>query len=308
MPRPLWTGSLSFGLVNVPVMLVTAVRDQGFHFRQLHAETHRPIEVKRFCAAEDTEVPFEEIAHGYEQDDGSLVVITDEDLQSIEPRRTRTIEIESFVPLAEVDPIFFDHPYLLLPIGDSEGTLRAYRLLVEVMQDSDRAAFGRFVMRTKEYLVVVRARGERLALTTLRRHDEVRPRDGIAPAAGEETKAHAAAVDQAVEVIEQLTVDWDPERYEDHYRERLAEVIEAKRKGGTVKAPTPEKEPAPTPDLMAALEETLASIKSGGGSSPAPSKELAGLTKQELLSKAADADLAGRSKMSKDELVEALST
>lgn len=305
MPRPLWSGSLSFGLVNVPVMLVTAVRDQGFHFRQLHKETHHPIEVKRFCAAEDTEVPFEEIAHGYELEDGNLVVITDEDLQSIEPRRTRTVEIESFVPLSEVDPIFFDHPYLLLPIGDSEGTLRAYRLLVEVMQESDRAAFGRFVMRTKEYLVLVRARGERLALTTLRRHDEVRPRDGIAPAAGEATKARKAAVEQAVEVIEQLTVDWDPDRYEDHYRERLAEVIEAKRKGGTVKAPTPEKEPAPTPDLMAALEETLASIKSGASASK--DKDLSGLSKQELLERAADADVSGRSKMTKDELVDALS-
>jgi DNA end-binding protein Ku len=307
MPRPLWTGSLSFGLVNVPVMLVTAVRDQGFHFRQLHKETHRPIEVKRFCSAEDAEVPYEEIAHGYELDDGNLVVITDEDLQAIEPRRTRTVEIESFVPLADVDPIYFDHPYLLLPIGDSEGTLRAYRLLVEVMQETDRAAFGRFVMRTKEYLVLVRARGERLALTTLRRYDEVRPRDEVAPAGGKKTKAHTAAVEQAVAVIDELTVDWDPDRYTDHYRERLAEVIEAKRKGGTVKAPTPEKEPAPTPDLMAALEETLASIKAGDRSGGKQSGDLSGLTKAELLEKAADADVEGRSKMTKDELVEALS-
>jgi DNA end-binding protein Ku len=305
MPRPLWTGSLSFGLVNVPVMLVTAVRDQGFHFRQLHQQTHRPIEVKRYCSAEDAEVPFEEIAHGYELDGGELVVITDEDLQSIEPRRTRTVEIESFVPLADVDPIFFDHPYLLLPIGDSEGTLRAYQLLVEVMKDTDKAAFGRFVMRTKEYLVLVRARGDVLALTTLRRHDEVRPRDEVAPSAGERGKAFEAAVEQAVAVIDELTVGWEPDRYEDHYRERLAAVIEAKRKGGTVKAPTPEKEPAPTPDLMAALEETLASIKSGaksGGGS-----DLKDLSKKELLEKAADADVEGRSKMTKDELVDALS-
>jgi DNA end-binding protein Ku len=306
VPRPLWTGSLSFGLVNVPVMLVTAVRDQGFHFRQLHKQTHRPIEVKRFCSVEDREVPFEEIAHGYETDDRKLVVITDEDLQSIEPRRTRTVEIESFVPLEEVDPIFFDHPYLLLPIGDSEGTLRAYRLLVEVMQESDRAAFGRFVMRTKEYLVLVRARGERLALTTLRRHDEVRPRDEVAPAAGKATKARSAAIEQAVAVIDELTVEWEPDRYEDHYRERLATVIDEKRKGGTVKAPTPEKEPAPTPDLMAALEETLASIKAGGGG-PEKGADLSSLSKKELLERAADADVEGRSKMSKDELVEALS-
>ncbi len=105
MPRPLWTGSLSFGLVNVPVMLVTAVRDQGFHFRQLHQQSHRPIEMKRFCSAEDVEVSYEEVAKGFELDDGGLVVITDEDLNAVEPRKTRTVEVDSFVPLAEVDPV-----------------------------------------------------------------------------------------------------------------------------------------------------------------------------------------------------------
>ena len=158
MPRALWSGSLSFGLVNVPVAMLTAVRDQGFHFRQLHQDSHRPIEMKRFCSAEDVEVGYEEVAHGYEVDENNIVVITDEDLASVEPRKTRTVEIETFVPLADVDPVYFNHPYVLLPIGDSEGTLRAYQLLVEVMAKTDRAALGRFVMRTKEYLVLVRAR------------------------------------------------------------------------------------------------------------------------------------------------------
>ncbi len=181
MPRSLWTGSLSFGLVNVPVQLVTAVRDQGFHFQQLHEKTHTPIEVHRFCSAEDVEVEYSDVAHGYELDDEQLVIITDEDLETVEPRKTRTIEVDAFVPLEDVDPIHFDHPYVLLPIGDSEGTLRAYQLLVEVMKNTDRAALGRFVMRTKEYLVLVRARGDRLALTTLLWHDEVRDRSEIAP-------------------------------------------------------------------------------------------------------------------------------
>ena len=309
MPRSLWTGSLSFGLVNVPVMLVTAVRDQGFHFRQLHEKTHLPVEVKRFCSKEDVEVPFEEVARGFELEDGSLVVIGDEDLEAVEPRKTRTIEVESFVPLADVDPIHFGHPYVLLPIGDSEGTLRAYQLLVEVMQDTDRAALGRFVMRTKEYLVLVRARGGRLALTTLLWHDEVRPRDEIAPGG----TAEKAAVEQAVAVIEALSVDWDHERYEDRYRQRLADVIAEKRKGGTIKAPTPEKEPTPTPDLMAALEATLAGMKggagrgSGGSGSGSGKGDLKELTKSELLERAADRDISGRSKMTKDELVDALS-
>ncbi len=304
MPRPLWTGSLSFGLVNVPVMLVTAVRDQGFHFRQLHQQSHRPIEVKRFCSAEDVEVPYEDVAKGFELDDGGLVVITDEDLLAVEPRKTRTVEVDSFVPLADVDPVYVGHPYVLLPIGDSEGTLRAYQLLVEVMKGSERAALGRFVMRTKEYLVLVRARGEVLALTTLLWHDEVRPRDEIAPGG----TADEALVDQMEQLIDAMAVEWDHERYEDRYRARLADVIERKRKGGTVKAPTAEKEPAPTPDLMAALEQTLAQMRGGGGGGDAaPKDDLSQLSKQELLEKAAEQELSGRSKMTKDELVEALS-
>lgn len=290
----MWTGSLSFGLVNVPVMLVTATRDQRIRFRQLHKDSNTPIEVRRFCSAEDVAVEWEEVGHGYELEDESIVVITDDDLASVEPRKTRTVEIESFVPLADVDPMYFNHPYVLLPIGDSEGTLRAYQLLVEVMKNTDRAALGRFVMRTKEYLVLVRAREDRLQLVTLLWHDEVRSPKGIAP----DVKAQKEAVTTACALIEELSVDWDPTRYEDHYRTRLMDVIEAKRKGGTVKAVEPEKEPAATPDLMAALEESLAKMKG---------ERLEDLSKKELVERAADKGVEGRSKMSKDELVEALS-
>ena len=257
MPRSLWTGSLSFGLVNVPVSLSTAVRDVGVHFRQLHKKSHMPVETHRFCSKEDVEVQWSDVAHGYELDDDKLVIVTDADLETVEPRKTRTIDIQAFVPLADVDPVHFNHPYVLLPIGDSEGTLRAYQLLVEVMAATDRAALGRFVMRTKEYLVLVRAREGRLSLVTLLWHDEVRDRKGIAPAG----RAKKDAVEQTTALIEELSVDWDPTRYEDHYRERLLDVIERKRKGGTIKAPKPEKEPAATPDLMAALEESLAKMK-----------------------------------------------
>ena len=293
MPRSMWTGSLSFGLVNVPVMLVTATRDQRIRFRQLNKKNNHPIEVKRFCSAEDVEVGWEDVAHGYELDDKKIVIVTDEDLATVEPRKTRTIDIESFVPLADVDPMYFNHPYVLLPIGDSEGTLRAYQLLVEVMAQTDRAALGRFVMRTKEYLVLVRSREDRLQLVTLLWSDEVRDPSDIAP----DAKADKAAVTTACALIEELSVDWDPERYEDRYRARLEDVIEAKRKGGTVKAVTPEKEPAATPDLMAALEESLAKMKG---------ERLQDLPKKSLLEKAADQGIEGRSKMSKDELVEAL--
>ena len=138
MPRTLWSGSLSFGLVNVPVVMVTAVRDLDLHFRQLHESDGAPIEVQRWCSKEDVEVRYEDIERAFELEDGGQVIVTDEELEAIEPRRTRTIEIEQFAELAEVDPIYFDHPYYLLPAGSDDGSARAYRLLVDVMARTDR--------------------------------------------------------------------------------------------------------------------------------------------------------------------------
>jgi DNA end-binding protein Ku len=260
MPRSLWSGSLGFGLVNVPVALYSGVVDTDLHFRQLHAKDHTPVEIHRYCAEEDVEVPYDEIASGYETDDGELVILTDAELATAAPRKTRTIDIEAFVDLADVDPIAFDHPYVLLPAGDSEGTLRAYRLLVEVMGRTDRAALGRFVLRTKEYLVLIRARSGRLTLTTLRFHDEIRPTKGI-PTPTKKDKPSKKEVDGAVALIEALACPWDPDRYEDRYEKRLKKIVQRKRKGQTVEQPEREEEPSPVPDLMAALEESLAKVK-----------------------------------------------
>jgi DNA end-binding protein Ku len=262
MARSLWSGSLSFGLVNVPVALHSGVLDTDLHFRQLHAKDHAPVEIHRYCAEEDQEVPYEEIANGYETDDGDLVILTDAELATAAPRKTRTIDIEAFVDLADVDPIHFDHPYVLMPAGDSEGTLRAYRLLVEVMARTERAALGRFVLRSKEHLVLIRARDDRLTLTTMRFHDEVRPTKDV-PTPTKRDKPAKKEVDQAVALIEALACPWDPERYEDRFQKRLKQIVRRKRKGQTVEEPEREKEPAPVPDLMAALEQTLAEIKSG---------------------------------------------
>lgn len=259
MARPLWSGSLSFGLVNVPVALVTAARDLDYHFHQLHEKDRQPIEQRRFCSKENEEVAWEEVAHAFDLD-RKQVVVTDDELASVQPRKTRTIDIEAFVELAEVDPIYFDHPYFLLPAGDSEGTLRAYRLLVDVMARQERVALGRFVMRTKEYLVAVRARDDALSLTTMLFDDEVRPTKDI-PTGGK--KPSKKQLDGAVAIIEALSTEWDPERYEDCYRERLKRVIDAKRKRRTIEVPTREREPGPVPDLMAALEETLERLREG---------------------------------------------
>jgi DNA end-binding protein Ku len=261
MARSIWTGSLSFGLVNVPVALFSGVRDTDLHFHQLHAKDHTPIEMHRYCAKEDAEIGLEEIAHAYETDDGKQVVLTDEELATAAPRKTRTIDIEAFVDIEDVDPIYFDHPYVLMPAGDTEGTKRAYRLLLEVMQQTERAALGRFVLRTKEYLVLIRERDGRLGLTTLLFHDEVRPTKGI-PTPPKQAKPAKKEVDQAVALIEALSCDWDPGRYEDRYEKRLKRIVNRKRKGETIKAPKAEDEPSPVDDLMAALEESLRTVKS----------------------------------------------
>jgi DNA end-binding protein Ku len=262
MPRALWSGSLSFGLVNVPVVMVTAVRDRDLHFRQLHEKEGAPIEVHRWCSEEDVEVSYDEIVHGYELEDGGQVFVTDEELEAIEPRRTRTIEIEQFVDLAEVDPIYFDHPYFLLPASGDDGSTRAYRLLAEVMENTDRAALGRFVMRAKEYLAIVRAREQALMLTTMLFSDEVRPSKDVDAASEKSHRPSAKQLRAAVAVIEELSTEWEPDKYKDRYRRRLQDVVSRKRKGQTVKAPPKEREaPSEAPDLMAALEQSLAELR-----------------------------------------------
>jgi DNA end-binding protein Ku len=260
--RSLWTGSLSFGLVNVPVALVSAVRDRDLHFRQLHEKDGAPIEVQRWCEEEDVEVPYEEITHGYELDDGGQVIVSDLELQAIEPRKTRTIDIEQFVDLAEVDPIYFDHPYFLVPAAEDDGTKRAYRLLTQVMSQTEQAALGTLVMRTKEYLALVRERGGAMTLTTMRFADEVRATKDVDAATGKTHKPTPKQLSAAVSVIEALTVEWDPDNYKDHYRDRLRRVVDRKRKGATIEVPEQRDEPEPAPDLMEALERTLAEIGS----------------------------------------------
>jgi DNA end-binding protein Ku len=261
MARPLWAGSLSFGLVNIPVAMFTAVRDQSLHFHELHEKDAARIEQKRFCAEEDEEVALDEIGHAYDLDDGKTVIVTDEDLEEVAPRRTRTIDIEAFVALDEIDPIMFDHPYYLAPTGEADGPRRAYQLLLEVMKSSGQVALGRFVMRTKEYLVTIGPRDDRLALTTMRFGDEVRDTQGID--SGSSKKPAKRELDQAVALIEALSADWDPSDWKDEFRARLEDVIDRKRKGKKISAPEAREEPSPAPDLMAALEASLADAKGG---------------------------------------------
>jgi len=319
MPRALWSGSLSFGLVNVPVQLFSAVRDLDLHFHQLHEKDGSPIETRRFCAKEDREVPYEEIAHGFDlEGEDRQVIVTDEDLAAVAPRKTRTIDIHAFVDLAEVDPIHFDHPYFLAPSGDSEGTRRAYQLLLEVIRSTDRAALGRFVLRSKEYLVAIRVRDERLTLSTMLFADEIRGA-GDVPTGGR--KPGKKQLERAVKLIEALSEPWDRGAYEDRYRRRLQDVVERKKTGKRIRAPKQEAQPSPVPDLMAALERSLQEAQGrgggrsrggdadgdGNGGDGKGGEDLGALSRDELYERAQEADVSGRSSMTKDELIDALS-
>jgi DNA end-binding protein Ku len=262
MPSFLWSGSLSFGLVNVPVALFSATHDHRVRFRQLHEPDGSPIEIHRVCAEEKRRVPWSEVVKGYELPDGTWVLLSEEDLEAASPRRSKTIDIERFVSEAEVDPLYYESHYSLAP--REEGAERAYGLLSEAMRRSGRVALGRFVMRARESLVCVRSRDSGLVLSTMRFHDEVRSTEEIATQLSQ-ARAGRAEVQSAMAVIEELSVDFEPESYEDEHRAHVLRVIERKRKGGTISAPAPEREePTETPDLMRALEESIARMRDEG--------------------------------------------
>jgi DNA end-binding protein Ku len=254
MARALWTGSLSLGLVNVPVALLSAVRDRDLHFHQIHAKTHRRLHVSYVCTKEDRPVDYSEIAHGYDTGDG-YVMLTDEELAAAQPEETRTIDIAQFVELDEIDPILFDHPYYLVPAGEGQGPVRAYRLLHDVMADGAKVAIGHLVLRTKEYLVAVRPKDGVLALTTMIFQAEVRPTDELdLPARKRPAKSK---VDQAVALVEALGDDFDPGDYKDRYRRALRKIVKEKEAGETIKAPESPEVPGAPQDLMEVLKESL---------------------------------------------------
>ena len=262
MPRSLWTGSVSFGLVNVPVALVPAARDLGIHFHQLDSKTKARIEIRRVCSKEGKEVDWQDIAHGFDLGD-ECVMLTDDELEGLEPRKTRTIDIESFVERDDIDPSFFDHPYFLVPAG-GEGATRAYRLLVDVMVRNGRAAIGRFVLRTREYLVAIYVRDEVLALSTMLFAGELRsPKDVGAARVGAGDRPSKEAVTRATKLVKALSTEFDPTAYDDRHRKRVQKLIAKKRKGGEIEAPPEPETPEPVPDLMAALQESLRAVRAG---------------------------------------------
>jgi DNA end-binding protein Ku len=260
MPRAIWSGSISFGLLNVPVKLYSAVSKKSVSFRELRAEDGSRIRHKRVAEADGEEVPYEEIVKGYEIAPDQYVMITREELEEIDPKKTRAIEIQDFVDLDDIDPIYFDHPYYL---GPDKGADKPYALLAKAMADARKVAIARFVLRNREHLAAIRPMGKVLTMATMRFADEVvspEEVEDVVDADGERPKKRE--VDMAKSLIDSLTSDFDPASYRDEYREELLGLIERKAKGEAVVEPVSEApQPTKAPDLMAALEESLAAVK-----------------------------------------------
>jgi DNA end-binding protein Ku len=260
MPRSIWSGAISFGLVNVPVKLYSAVSRKTVRFHQLNADTGHRIAQKRVDSVTEDEVPYEKIVKGFELTKDRYVVVTPEELDSIAPEKTRAIDIEDFVDLEDIDPIFYDHPYYLVP---DKGAGKAYGLLLEAMRESGKVAIARVVLRSKEQLVAIRpAAGDVLTMETMIFHDEVVPADDLedVPSA-KELKTSDRELKMAQQLIDSLSSDFEPSKYHDEYREKVLELIEAKADGQEIAIQPQEEEPQQVPDLMAALEASLAAVK-----------------------------------------------
>jgi DNA end-binding protein Ku len=258
MPRSIWRGAISFGLVNVPVKLYSAVSKKTVRFNQLHEKDHRRIQMKRWCPEEDEEVPYEEIVKGYEISPDKYVVITPEELEGLDPKKTRTIDIEDFVDLDEIDPLYYEHPYYLVP---DTGAAKPYNLLLSALQESNKVAIARVVIRSKEYLTAIRPADGVLTLETMLFADELVPTSELDELPDEDVNATDREVQMAMQLIESLTTEFEPEKYHDTYRERVLELIEAKAEGQEITIEPAPEEPAKVPDLMAALEASLAAAK-----------------------------------------------
>ena len=273
MPRSIWRGAISFGLVNVPVKLYSAVSKKTVRFNQLHDADGERIQQKRVCSKDGEEVPYEHIVKGYEISPERYVMITPEELEAIDPKKTRTIDIEDFVDLNEIDPLFYEHPYYLAP---DTGAAKAYMLLLTALEETNKVAIARVVIRSKEYLTAIRPSNGVLTMETMLFADEIVPSAQIEELPDSDVTATKREVDMARQLIDSLSSEFDPGKYRDEYRERVLELIERKAQGEEIVVQTAPEEPAKVPDLMAALEASLAEAKKRtGDKAPRPSRAAA---------------------------------
>jgi len=279
MARSIWTGAISFGLVTVPVKLYSAVNKKTVRFNQLNAKTGARIQQKRVDAGTGEEVAYDDIVKGFEISSDRYVVIEPSELDSLEPEKTKTIEITDFVSADQIDPIFYDHPYYLAP---GTGGAKPYRLLVEAMKETGRVAIAKVVIRQKESLVALRPEGDVLGMSTMLFSDEVSDPSRIEELeAAREVKVKKAELDIAKQLVDSLAGDFDPGKYKDDYRDRVLDLIDRKAAGEEIAvAPAAEEDSEPVPDLMAALKASLDATKSAtsgsnGSSEKKPAKRAA---------------------------------
>jgi DNA end-binding protein Ku len=271
MPRSIWTGAISFGLVSVPVKLYSAVTKKTVRFHQLDAESGTRIAQKRVNPVTGEEVPYDRLVKGYDLGDDRYVVVTPAELEALDPAKTKTIEIEDFVELASIDPIFFDTTYFLAP---NTGGTKPYRLLLDALEQSGRVGIARVVIRSKEALCALRPRDGVLLMSTLLFADEVNDPTSIDEiAAVADVSTTDRELDIAVQLVESLSAEWTPETYEDEYRKAVLDLVERKAAGEEI-AVQPAQEPSgePVPDLMAALKASLDAVEGATGAKPKPKK------------------------------------
>jgi len=294
MARAIWSGTISFGLLNVPVRLYSAVARRNIALREIRESDSSRIKHKRVAEGTDEEVPYENIVKAYELTPGQYVPLSKDEMSALAPEKTRAIDVQDFVDIEEIDPMYFDSPYYLGPDKSAE---KAYSLLAAAMESSGKAAISRFVFRNKEHLAAIRASDGVLTLTTMRFHDEVVPPSDLDDALPDKKpKVAKREQEMAEQLIDSLSTEFEPGAYKDEYREQLLALIERKAEGKEIVAPEAEAPKATkAPDLMAALEESIAAVKEKGGSSDGGAKE-ASKPKAAAKSKTSKSKSKGKSK------------
>jgi DNA end-binding protein Ku len=262
MARAIWSGAISFGLVNVPIKLYSATSPKTVRFHQLHARDGVRIQQKRVCPADGEEVPYDQLVKGFEIAPDRYVIVTPEELDALDPRHTKTIDIEAFVQLSEIDPVYYDNAYHVAP---ATGGSKAYALLLRSMEEAGKVAIGRFVLRTKQQICALRPANGVLVLSTMLFGDEVNAPERLDELEGlDEVEANAREVAMAGQLIESLSTPFDPDAFRDEYRERVLDLIERKAAGEEIAIqPAAEAQPE-VPDLMAALEASVAAVRGDG--------------------------------------------
>jgi DNA end-binding protein Ku len=314
--RPTWRGSISFGLVNVPVQLFTAVRPQTIRFKQLHAKTNAPVRQKRVDEETGDEVAYRDIVKGYEVSEDQYVVVDPDELTALDPEASRLIDILDYVEASDIDPIFYDRAYYLAP--DGEVAAKPYRLLVEAMERAQKVAIANLVMRNRAYLAAIRAQDGLLLLSTMHYHDEVADPAELEIEPADDVRVADREVAMAEQLIESLTTEFDPTAYRDEHRERVLAFLASKAEGEQVQIAPAERETGNVVDLVAALEQSLARARGDDDGpserepapeprdDPADGRGYEDMTRDELYDLAKDREIPGRSSLSKSELIAAL--